>query len=202
MVAKVFISQYYEVLTEKKLPTIFLDRDGTIIKDVGNLYLENKIKLYKRAIKGIKLLNSLGYRVIVITNQPVIARGWLTENKLLKINNEIQKKIKKENAVISAIYSCPHHKNANIKKYRKNCLCRKPNILMLEKASKDFKIDFENSFMIGDRLTDVLAGKNFGLKTILIKPGYESKDKESNSSSLMVKTFLSAVKLIIRQNKK
>lgn len=155
----------------KKKIAVFLDRDGTIIKEVNNLRSLSQLRLIPGAAKGIKTLNNLGVLVIIITNQPVIARGWIKPKDLNHIHNVLLKRLSKKGAKIDAIYYCPHHPEANLKKYRKKCSCRKPNIGLIKKAAKDFPINFKKSFFIGDGTRDILTGKNARLKTILVKTG-------------------------------
>lgn len=157
-------------------PAVFLDRDGTINHDVDNLRDIKKLRLLPGAAQAIGQLNKLGFLVIVITNQPVVARGWLTEADVEQINQELNKRLKNQGAKIDGFYYCPHHPNANLKKYRRECDCRKPNIGMVKKAQKDFDIDLRKSFFVGDSTRDILAGKSAGLKTILVSTGYGGKD--------------------------
>lgn len=193
-----FISQIYTTTKKKVSPYVFIDRDGTIIEEVPNIVKEEQIILYKDVIQGINILNKAGFNVIVITNQPAVARGWITEKRLKKINNYLQKNILKSNALISAIYSCPHHPEANLKKYRIKCSCRKPGIFMYRKAGRDFKIDFKNSYMIGDRTADIKAGERAGLTTILVGTGYVGGDQSYKvKPDFKANGFIDAVKIII-----
>ncbi|MBI3589571.1 MAG: HAD family hydrolase [Candidatus Liptonbacteria bacterium] len=157
-------------------PAVFLDRDGTINREVDVLRDLKQLKILPRAAEAIKKINRLGFLVIVITNQPVIARGWLTEKEVDKIHAVLISRLARKGAKIDAIYYCPHHPNANLKKYRVKCHCRKPNIGMILKAAKKYKINLKKSFMIGDHTRDILTGKNAKLKTILVKTGYAGKD--------------------------
>lgn len=156
---------------------IFLDRDGTINREVDNLRNVRELKILPHVARAISQLNRLGFLVIVISNQPVVARGWLSEQGVDEINNVLLKRLAKKDARIDAIYYCPHHPNANKQKYCANCRCRKPNIGMIQKAVKYFKIDLNKSFFIGDSTRDMLAGSRAGVKTILVKTGYGGNDK-------------------------
>lgn len=155
---------------------VFLDRDGTINKEVDVLRRVSQVKLLPGAAKAIKAINKLGFLVIVVTNQPVVARGWLTEKDVEKIHDVLVKRLAKQGARIDAIYYCPHHPDANLKKYRKNCSCRKPKPGMILKAMKKFGISRKGSFMVGDHVWDIMAGKAAGLKTILVKSSKRSAD--------------------------
>lgn len=192
-----FITQIYQRSKRMHIPTVFLDRDGTIVEEVNNLTHKDEVKVLQNATEGIRFLNKLGYQVLVVTNQPVVARGWITELELRKINNLIQARLEKAGALISAIYSCPHHPKANIKKYRIRCSCRKPGILMYQKAASDFQIDFQTAYLIGDRTADIKAGENLNIKTILVKTGYGGSDRKYQvKPNYKVRDLLEAAKLI------
>jgi D-glycero-D-manno-heptose 1,7-bisphosphate phosphatase len=147
---------------------VFLDRDGTIIEDVGHIDDYDKIKFLPRVSEAIKLLNKGGFKVIIITNQAGVAKGYFTENTVKKINRIIVETLAKCGAVIDKIYYCPHHKDGIVKKYTKDCNCRKPNIGMIEQATQEFDIDLKKSFVIGDKACDIEAGHKAGCKTILL----------------------------------
>jgi len=161
----------------KKQKAIFLDRDGTIIRHVDYLTKREEVRLLPGAARAISLFNERGFLVFVVTNQAVIARGLATPSEVEKINTHIVDRLKKRGATIHGVYYCPHHPEnhpdvpGHAKKYRVECECRKPAPGMLRKAIKDFNIDARQSFMIGDALTDVVAGRRAKVKTILVKSG-------------------------------
>src|SRR5437870_5776629 len=129
---------------------IFLDRDGTVIKEVNYLHNENQIELLPKAVEALQLLQSKNMLLAIITNQPAVARGLITIKQLRDINNKFVEKLKMHNIYINAVYSCPHHPNGNIIKYRMECTCRKPNTTMYKILSSDFRVDIKNSFVVGD----------------------------------------------------
>ncbi len=147
---------------------VFLDRDGTIIEDVGYLGECSKIRFLPRVSEAIKLLNENGFKVIVITNQAGVARGYFTEETVREINRYIQESLANQGAVIDRTYYCPHHIEGIIEEYSKECYCRKPNPGMIEQAVGEFDIDLKNSFVIGDKISDIEAGQRAGCKTILL----------------------------------
>ena len=148
---------------------IFLDRDGVIVKDNGYVHKIEDLYIIDGAVEAIKNLNSAGFLVIVISNQAGIARGYFREEDAEKFNNEIIKRLKQLGAYINAVYFCPHHPTeGKIKKYSIVCDCRKPAPGMILKAAKDHKIDLRYSWMIGDRNSDIEAGKNAGCNTLMI----------------------------------
>ena len=150
---------------------VFLDRDGTIIEDVGYLGECSKVRFLPRVSEAIKLLNERGFKVIIVTNQAGVARGYFTEETLKEINGYIQSFLSKQGALIDRIYYCPHHVEGIIDEYSKECHWRKPNPGMLEEAASEFEIDLGESFIIGDKMTDIEAGCRAGCRTILLADG-------------------------------
>lgn len=165
---------------QNKQKAIFLDRDGTINQYVGFLKNINDFNLLPKASEAIKKINESGYLCIVVTNQPVIARGEVSIEELEQIHNKMETLLGAEGAYIDAIYYCPHHPDKGYKnerpEYKIDCECRKPKSGMLLKAAKDFNIDLSQSWMIGDRDNDIKAGKNAGCKSLLIGDKGESKN--------------------------
>ena len=147
---------------------IFLDRDGTINKMVGFITKSEQFELLPGVAKAIKAINKSGYLAIVITNQPVIARGDCTFEQLQTIHNKMETELGKEGAFVDAIYVCPHHTDKGFSgerpEYKCDCDCRKPKPGLLLQAAKDFNIDLSQSYMIGDSDGDVRAGENAGVK--------------------------------------
>ncbi|MCX8094190.1 MAG: HAD family hydrolase [Candidatus Goldbacteria bacterium] len=155
-----------------KTKAVFIDRDGCLIKEMGYLNTLKNIKFYKNSIKALKLLKQYKYKIIVVTNQAGVAYGYFPESFVKESHRFIAKKLKKYGLKIDAYYYCPHHKKAKIKKYKKNCKCRKPATGMIHKAKKRFNIDLKKSYTIGDKLTDVKLGHNSGMKGILVLTGF------------------------------
>ena len=176
-VEKDFISGTIKAKNLKnKQKAIFLDRDGTINKYVGFLRTPEELELAENSAEAIKLINSSGYLAVVITNQPVIARGETTYEELEEIHNKMETLLGEEGAYLDAIYFCPHHPHkgfeGEISELKFDCDCRKPKPGMLLKAAKDLNLDLSNSYMIGDSNIDVEAGVNAGCKdSIKIEEG-------------------------------
>lgn len=156
-----------------KQRAIFLDRDGTINKYVGFLRNIDDFELEDDVVDAIKLINNSGYLAIVVTNQPVIARGEVSLEELHEIHNKMETLLGLEGAYLDAIYFCPHHPHKGYEgerpEYKIDCQCRKPKPGMLMNAAKDFNIDLSASWMVGDGETDVQCGKNGGCHTAAIK---------------------------------
>jgi D-glycero-D-manno-heptose 1,7-bisphosphate phosphatase len=157
---------------------VFLDRDGTMIHDPGYLDDLQKVRLYDNAVSGLKLLKKNGFKLIVITNQSGVARGYYNEAFVKKTHAYIDSLLAKHNVAIDAYYYCPHHKDAKLEKYRLECDCRKPKIGMINAAVKKFKIDLKQSWSIGDKLSDVKMGINAGTRTVLVLSGNGRKEQK------------------------
>lgn len=167
------------------MKAIFLDRDGTIntgIPKYERVDSIDKIEILPNVIKGLNKLAGLNYKVFFITNQAGIAEGLINETDFYKINNEILRQISPSNIVITKTYFCPHGVNST-------CECHKPNPTMLLKAASEYNINLAESWMIGDRLTDVKTGINAGTKTILVQTGSAS---EAPGATYVAKDLLDA----------
>lgn len=157
---------------KNKQKAIFLDRDGTINKYVGFLRKEEEFELIDGVAEAVKKINHSGYLAIVITNQPVIARGEVTFEGLQTIHNKMETLLGKEGAYLDGVYFCPHHPHkgyeGEVSELKIDCDCRKPKPGMLLKAAQDFNIDLGQSYMIGDGENDIKAGMAAGCKTVLL----------------------------------
>lgn len=181
-------------LTNKQ-KAIFIDRDGTINKYVGFLRDIEAFELLPDVAEAIKLINASGYLAIVVTNQPVIARGEVTFSELEDIHNKMETLLGCEGAYVDGIYFCPHHPDkgyeGEVAELKIQCECRKPKPGMLVAASQDFNISLNDSWMIGDGENDILAGKNAGCRTVLI-------GKEKNfGADMKASSMLDAVQNIL-----
>lgn len=157
---------------QNKQKAIFLDRDGTVNRYVGFLRNIDDFELLPGTVEAIKKINASGFLCIIVTNQPVIARGEVSAEDLCEIHKKLETELGKKGAYIDGLYYCPHHPHKGFKgeipELKIECECRKPKPGMLIKASEDFNIDLSQSWMIGDSENDVLAGINAGCKTILL----------------------------------
>jgi len=147
---------------------VFLDRDGTIIEDVGYIGEISRIKFLPMVSEAIKLLNESGFKVIITTNQAGVARGYFTEDAVREVNRYIEETLAAQGALIDRTYYCPHHIEGVVKEYRKECHWRKPNPGMIEEAAREFGIDLRDSFIIGDKMSDIETGCRAGCKTVLL----------------------------------
>lgn len=187
------------VVTAKNLShpqkAVFLDRDGTINKYVGFLRNIDDFELLPGVIEAIKRINSSGYLAIVVTNQPVIARGEVTVPELQEIHNKMETLLGAGGAYLDAIYYCPHHPHkgyeGEIPELKIDCDCRKPKPGMLVKAAEDFNIDLSASWMIGDGENDVKAGIAAGCKAALIGEGEYGQDMTGDSLLTVINALFS-----------
>lgn len=171
-----------------KQKAVFLDRDGTINKYIGFLRDIDDFELIDGVASAIKAINASGYLAIVVTNQPVIARGEVSFEELQEIHNKMETLLGEQGAYVDAIYYCPHHPHKGYEGERPElkieCDCRKPKPGMLLQAAKDFNIDLEHSWMIGDGENDITAGKNAGCHTALITVDENDRGQEVSVTSL------------------
>lgn len=172
---------------------VLLDRDGVINVEKSYLYKIDEFEYETGVLEGLKILRDLGYKFAIITNQAGIARGYYSEDDYFKLQNFIEKDLLKNGIKIEKTYFCPHHPDG-IGKYKMDCECRKPNTGNFLKAIKEFNIDVEKSYMIGDRVTDLIPADKLGFKTVLVETGYGLKNieklKENNLKSEIYKNIL------------
>ena len=157
---------------KNKQKAVFLDRDGTINREVGFLRNIDDLELLPGAADAVRRINETGYLAVLVTNQPVIARGEVTVSQLNEIHNKLETLLGNEGAYLDAIYYCPHHPDKEFKgevpELKIACDCRKPKPGMILNAAKDYNIDLSKSWMVGDSERDIGAGKAAGCRTVLI----------------------------------
>jgi histidinol-phosphate phosphatase family protein len=145
---------------------VFLDRDGTIARDVHYCRRPEDFEILPTVPDAIKVLNKSGFNVVVITNQSGIARGYFTEQMLARIHQKMENELARDGARVDAIYYCPHHPDDG-------CDCRKPKTALFRRAAQEMGIDFNLSYVVGDLSMDIEAGKALGCRTILVTTGPE-----------------------------
>ena len=181
---------------------IFLDRDGTINKKNGLIYQEEQFDLEDCAVEAIRKINRSGYLAIVVTNQPVVARGLCEIEDVERIHNKMKTLLGREGVFLDEVCFCPHHPDKGYPeenpKYKVPCHCRKPDIGMIEDCVRKFHIDLSQSWMIGDTTVDVHTGKNAGTHTALVLTGDAGKDgKYQDAPDMVCVNLLEAVNQII-----
>ncbi len=185
-----------------KQKCIFLDRDGTVNKYVGLVDCPDQIELYPGVAEAIRLINSSGYLAIIVTNQPVVARGMCSEEDVRNINARLETLLGSEGAYLDDIIFCPHHPDKGYPEenpdYKIKCNCRKPDIGMINEMRKKYNIDLSSSYMVGDTTTDIQTGINAGLHTILVRTGEAGNDgKYCIKAEKEASDLLGAVKTIL-----
>ncbi len=190
-----------------KKKAVFLDRDGTINKDVGYPGSFSAIEIYPYSFDAIRKLNEAGFLTVIVTNQSGIGRGLILEKNLQIIHEKMRALFAQHNAHFDGIYYCPHYLFSPNPEYKDDCMCRKPKPGMAHQAAADLGIDTTQSYMVGDKVEDILFGLNIHAKPILCLTGFGQESlpklKEKGIRPVYVaQTLLDAVKWILRQEKK
>ncbi|MBI2192463.1 MAG: HAD family hydrolase [Planctomycetes bacterium] len=147
---------------------VFLDRDGTVIRDVGYLSAPEDVHLLPYAARGILRMRELGYRVVLVTNQSGIARGYFTEDDFKRVEARMEEELAARGAGLDAVYYCPHLPGGAVAAYAIECECRKPKPGLILRAARELGIDLGASVMVGDTEADIQAGRRAGCRTILL----------------------------------
>lgn len=157
----------------------FLDRDGTLIEETGHLWRPEDVRIVPGAPEAVKRLNDAGALVVIVTNQPAVARGLLDEEALKELHKGLEAVFGDRGARFDAIYYCPHHPEKRPEgdpRFRIDCECRKPKPGMLKAAAERLGIDLAASYLVGDTTRDMLTAKNAGCRGVLVRTGYGGKD--------------------------
>ena len=151
---------------------VFIDRDGVLIEDVDLLANPDEIRVLDGVPQALTSLEQAGFRLIVISNQTVVARGLATEADVCAMNAEVERQLTEAGAPhLSGFYFCPHHPRATLPAYRVACECRKPRSGLLVQAAREHDLDLTRSFVVGDRITDIVAGARVGCRTVQVQTG-------------------------------
>ena len=186
---------------------IFLDRDGTINQEVNHLSNIKEFQLIEGVGEAIKKINTAGILAVVTTNQPVLARGELKELELKVIHNKMDTLLGRQGAYIDRIYYCPHHPDkgfkGEVKSLKFDCDCRKPEAGLFIHAKNDLNINLEESWVVGDRTSDIMAAHNTGMRSVLVKTGYAGQDgKYDVKPDFIANDLKDAVEKILKVLKK
>ena len=162
-----------------KRPAVFLDRDGTLIDDIGYPSRFDQILIFPGSFEAVRRLNDAGFPVVVVTNQSGVGRGYFSEEQLAEIHFRLAGAFAAEGARLDAFYACPHYNLSPDPRYRKACSCRKPLPGLGQKAAAELDLDLSRSYMIGDKEDDVKFGRAIGAAPVLVLTGYgrETRDK-------------------------
>jgi len=169
---------------------VFLDRDGTLIEDVDYLSGFDQVAMFPWTVDALRLIARAGFLSVVVTNQSAVARGIVTEDFIRETHAELNRRLGRGGARIDAFYFCPHHPEAALEEYRRQCRCRKPEPGMLEDAARDLSIDLARSWMVGDRWLDVSAGNAAGVRSLLVRSGHAARVQEAPAPGIRADAIL------------
>jgi D-glycero-D-manno-heptose 1,7-bisphosphate phosphatase len=176
---------------------VFLDRDGTINVEKKYLHRIEDFEFVPGAIEGLQLLCRADIDIVVVSNQAGIGRGLFSEADLAAINAHMTGELLRRGVNLTGIYCCPHHPEATVARYRRVCSCRKPSPGLLLRAMSEWGIAANEAVMVGDRNSDIEAGRSLGLMTYLVETGYGASEKQATNASHVVADLRSAVARIL-----
>lgn len=172
---------------------VFLDRDGTINVDKGNIWKIRDFDFIPKAINALKELEKSDYKIVVITNQGKVGTGLCTLEDVIRLNDYMVGRLKEEGIKIDAVYLCQHHPD-------EGCSCRKPEPGLIVMAGEELGLELKGCYMVGDKTSDIMAGKNAGCRTVLVRTGYAGKDSRCNvKPDYVADDLYGAVKWILAQ---
>ncbi len=172
------------------IPAVFLDRDGTINVDTGYVHKVDDFQFIENAIEAMQSIKQMGYALIIVTNQAGIARGMYTEEQFMHLTEWMDWSLADRGVDLDGIYYCPHHPEGTVEEFRQVCNCRKPAPGMLLDAQKYLKIDMGNSYMVGDKLDDMLAGRAAEVgTTVLVRTGKPVTEDAEAAADIVINSI-------------
>lgn len=184
---------------------VFIDRDGTISEEVGYINHPSRFRVFPYAAAAIKDLNDHDLLAIVVTNQAGVARGYFSEEMIQTVHAKMVKELDNDGARLDAVYYCAHHPSVGEPPYRFDCDCRKPKPGLISRAAREFDIDLDGSWMVGDRYSDVELARRAGVKSMFVMSGYGRGEWEHQRGSwteqpdAVAENLLEAVRVIVAQ---
>jgi len=182
---------------------VFLDRDGTVIEEVGYLNRLDRVAFFPWSVDAIRVLNDAGLLVVVVTNQAGVARGYFDEALVCETHALIDRRLAAGRARVDAYYYCPHHPDGVVESLRQACECRKPRPGMIRQAARDLDIDIPGSFVVGDRWLDVEMGRAAGATAVLVRTGYgrneERRPEGQAAADYVADNLMDAASWILRR---
>lgn len=158
-------------------PAVFLDRDGTLNREVeGALSRLEQLELLPGAAEAAARLCAAGHPLVVVTNQSAVARGWCTLDDVRAVNAELTRRLEAAGATLAGVYVCPHHPEAGEAPYRRACPCRKPDAGLLRRAAREHGLDLARSWIVGDAVRDLAAGRAVGARAVLVETGKGARE--------------------------
>ncbi len=182
---------------------VFLDRDGTVIEEVGYLNRLDRVTFFPWSVDAIRVLNEAGLLVVVVTNQAGVARGYFDEALVRDTHALIDRRLAAGRARVDAYYYCPHHPQGVVESLRQTCECRKPKPGMIDQAARDLDIDVAGSFVVGDRWLDIEMGRAAGTQAVLVRTGYgqneERRPEDQVRADYVADNLMDAASWILRR---
>ncbi len=176
---------------------VFVDRDGTLIRDVGHLCRADQLELLPQVPEALRLLNENGFKVVVVTNQSVIARGRLTEDLLVEIHRQLFDRLARLGGRVDGVYYCPHHPTEGLGPYRVACECRKPNTGMIRRAAAELGLAVSLSYVVGDQLSDMELAARAGARGVWIHPHGQTSSPCAAGVTRLVGSLWEAARWIV-----
>jgi len=182
---------------------VFIDRDGTISEEVGYINHPSRFQLFPESAPALRLLHDNGWLTVVVTNQAGVARGYFTEGMVLEVHERLRRELQQQGATLDGIYYCTHHPTVGEPPNRADCECRKPKPGLVRRAAADLKIDLEQSWMVGDRYSDIELAHNAGVRSAFVLTGYGRGEWEhqrqhwKHQPDLVCENLLAAAKRIV-----
>ena len=190
-----------------KRRAVFMDRDGTISEEVGYVNHPSRYRVFRYSAEAVRLLNENGWLAILVTNQAGVARGYFTEDLIAAVHDRLKLELKAQGARLDAIYYCAHHPTVGESPYRFDCDCRKPKPGLIRRAAQEFDVDLAQSWMIGDRYSDIELARNAGTRAAFVLSGYGrgeweyQRDAWKHEPDLVAEDLLEAVRKIVTSDK-
>jgi D-glycero-D-manno-heptose 1,7-bisphosphate phosphatase len=179
------------MVLKSQRPAVFLDRDGTLIEDAEYLSRPSQIKLFSNSAEALKLLRKAGFYLFVVSNQSGVARGYFPESMVRKVHLKLQQMLKAKGARIDAFFYCPHYPGGKVTAFAKVCDCRKPAMGMIKQASRRYPIDLKRSYVVGDKMDDLLLARKAKLAGgLLVRTGNGRKNEKKLKSTPLSKAFV------------
>jgi D-glycero-D-manno-heptose 1,7-bisphosphate phosphatase len=184
-----------------------MDRDGTISEEIGYVNHPSRYRVFPYSAEAVRLLNESGWLAILVTNQAGVARGYFTEELIGAVHERLKQGLNERGAELDAIYYCAHHPTVGEAPYRLDCDCRKPKPGLIERAAAEFEIELAQSWMIGDRYSDIELARNAGVHSAFVLSGYGRGEWEyqraawKHEPGLVAEDLLEAVRKIISVNR-
>jgi D-glycero-D-manno-heptose 1,7-bisphosphate phosphatase len=186
----------------RRIKAVFIDRDGTINQEKQYINRIEDFELIPGSLEALKLLTQHGIKIYIITNQAGIAKGFFTIEQFQHLTEYMIKLFKNEGIKIEKVLYCPHHPDGIVPEYAKDCLCRKPNAKLLKDVIEENNYQMDEIVLIGDKNTDIEAGKRLGIKTFLVETGYGAEEKRTTNATFSKRDLKNAVVHILNLEEK